>query len=161
MLLSETDKESAAADRTGRRFNLLATQLGILATVLAAVATLTAIPDAASKWVTAITAFLAALITGITTTLKPQDKARELQARAVEWRELHNRVRQFVRQFQQGQIGSGYGTFDATWEVERQLARLEFVRDNLLRRAAGLQPLIEPPAVVGETRPARPAQASS
>lgn len=140
---SSIDSTTPIARRSGPsaagRYGALATQLGIAATILAAVATLTALPDNLSNWVTAITAFTAALVSGIGTTINPQERAKAHQGRAVEWRELHNKARRLSRQREM----EGSQTGDE-WRIERDLERLEFQRDNLRRKAAGLEALPEP-----------------
>jgi hypothetical protein len=136
-LLAQTEDQARWAQAMATRYSRLATQLGITATVLAAVATLTALPDGISKWVTAATAFVAALVSGIGTTINPQDKVRALRADYVEWRELQDKVHRLVRRRDVGGL-DGYA-------LDRELERLEWQRDNLRRKQAGLDALPEPP----------------
>ncbi len=69
-LLAEGQPMYESSNRSARRFRAVAKTLVVLATLLAAAATITIIPTSIDRFVAAVLAFLAAVTSGLTATLE-------------------------------------------------------------------------------------------
>jgi hypothetical protein len=96
-LLAETEPTYVVALRSADHHRLLARGLGVSATLLAAGAGFTALPENISRWVTAGIAGLAAVVSGIMTGLDPVRESNSQRARAVTCLSLRYDVQDYLR----------------------------------------------------------------
>jgi hypothetical protein len=129
-LLAEAQRDYKSVSTQAKRNQFRATALGLATTFLAAAAGITVLPDGISKWVSAVIAFVAAVISGITTAFAPDRKARKAQAQAVQWLQLRDDVQRYLRRISDGQLG-------ALDVIEEELARLQECRNRILAPPGG------------------------
>jgi hypothetical protein len=96
-MLVEAQPRYDASDRSKQRYRALARTLSVLATLLAAAATITILPDSIDRYVGATLAFLAALTSGLAATLKPERESTRAARTALQWLQLRDAVYEYLR----------------------------------------------------------------
>jgi hypothetical protein len=96
LLRRQSEEKALAVKRHAWQLTTLNVVLGGVSTALAASAAISVLADALGPWFTGITAGVAALITGIQTSFRP-DKAADLKAKEhLEWEALVTDLRHFI-----------------------------------------------------------------
>jgi hypothetical protein len=126
-LLIEAQPEHAACQGQADKFRTLARTLSIGTVVLAAIAGLTVLPDGIARWVSAIVAFCAAIVSGLTIALTPERKAAAAQLEGIRWLESRDETYRFLRWVPLATSAA---------DVEQELGRLEARRNAILAQAA-------------------------
>ena len=124
-IADESRHEIASAQGRCRRLISLSTLLGVLATVFAAIAALTVLPDDIGRWVTAGCAFASAVTTGVTTTINPAQRAHRALMKYVGWTRLFDEAQRFDRWLDTPED-------KASGIVERKLKALEQHRGRIV-----------------------------
>lgn len=128
-LLIAAQEECEASEASARRYGSYGTKLSILAIFLAAGAGVTVLPQSIARWVAAVLAFCAAVVSGLIIGFYPAQKAQTEKSRALALEELRDDVNEYLRS-----MSTLPDTAADRSRVEQQLARLQARRNSILAR---------------------------
>jgi hypothetical protein len=133
-LLDEAQRACKSVRTTAVRCRALAMTLGVSTTFLAAAAGITVLPEGVSRWVSAMIAFLAAVISGLSTAIAPDRKARTAVALSVDWLHLRDDTHRYLRWMPT--LPDGPDAKSASVDaIEAKLGRLQERRNEILTKA--------------------------
>jgi hypothetical protein len=141
-MLVEAQPRYDASDRSMQRYRALTRALSVIATLLAAAATITILPDSITRYVGGTLAFLAALTSGLAATLKPERESTRAARTALQWLQLRDAVYEYLRW-----IPTLSPAEASQPQAEQRLNELIQRRDSILARAIADTDTAGPPGV--------------
>jgi hypothetical protein len=124
-LLAEIQQAYDQSSRTAQRATRSSSILNGAAVVLAAVAGITALPDVIARWVSAVVAFGAAVVSGINSSFKPEQVRQRAMVKSVRWIQLRDHVENYLRWVIRLPKDASIE------EIENRLSELQGIRDSV------------------------------